>query len=151
MPAASTSRHASLLDKSNASLFQLKIDALSLVNTKTKTKGGDGDGTVGEESASGRDNVGMEFDAQDYELVREVFGFGKAILKLLVHSLCPTIYGHEMVKAGLLLGLFGGSGNRAAADADVAVRGDPHVRERPRGIISKESYSNAIGRVPQEE
>ena len=30
----------------------------------------------------------------------------------LVHnlrSLCPTIYGHEMVKAGLVLGLFGGS------------------------------------------
>lgn len=28
---------------------------------------------------------------------------------LLVHSLCPSIYGHELVKAGLLLGLFGGS------------------------------------------
>lgn len=28
--------------------------------------------------------------------------------KTLVHSLCPAIYGHEMVKAGLLLGLFGG-------------------------------------------
>ena len=26
----------------------------------------------------------------------------------LVHALCPTIYGHEVVKAGLLLALMGG-------------------------------------------
>lgn len=32
-------------------------------------------------------------------------------LYLFVHSLCPTIFGHEMVKAGLILALFGGSGN----------------------------------------
>ena len=28
-------------------------------------------------------------------------------------SFCPTIYGHEMVKAGLILGLFGGSQRHA--------------------------------------
>ena len=28
--------------------------------------------------------------------------------KHLVHSLCPTIYGQEMVKAGMILSLFGG-------------------------------------------
>jgi len=27
----------------------------------------------------------------------------------LCRSLCPSIYGHEMVKAGLVLGLFGGT------------------------------------------
>lgn len=29
-------------------------------------------------------------------------------LRQLVAALCPTIYGHELVKAGLLLSLFGG-------------------------------------------
>lgn len=29
-------------------------------------------------------------------------------LRQLVAALCPTIYGHELVKAGLLLSMFGG-------------------------------------------
>lgn len=42
-------------------------------------------------------------------------------LRQLVAALCPTIYGHELVKAGLLLSLFGGvrkhgsSNNRVSA------------------------------------
>jgi hypothetical protein len=40
---------------------------------------------------------------------------------LLVHSLCPTIFGHELVKAGLLLGLFGGSSHKARATGEAAV------------------------------
>lgn len=31
------------------------------------------------------------------------------MIRLLVNSLCPSIFGHELVKAGLILGLFGGS------------------------------------------
>lgn len=65
---------------------------------------------------------------------------------LLVHSLCPTIFGQELVKAGLLLSLFGGStysargrqngGERSAAQSDTSsartgrdfhVRPDIHV------------------------
>jgi hypothetical protein len=44
-------------------------------------------------------------------------------LRQLVAALCPTIYGHELVKAGLLLSLFGGvrkhgsSNNRVRAAA----------------------------------
>jgi DNA helicase MCM8 len=29
----------------------------------------------------------------------------------MVNSICPSIYGHELVKAGLVLSLFGGSEN----------------------------------------
>lgn len=49
------------------------------------------------------------------------------LFKLLVHSLCPGIYGHEMVKAGLLLGLFGGTvkGPGTRAEPHVLVVGDP--------------------------
>lgn len=49
-----------------------------------------------------------------------------ALFRLLVNSLCPAIYGHEMVKAGLLLGLLGGSqGSHTRADSHVLVVGDP--------------------------
>ena len=41
---------------------------------------------------------------------------------LLVHSLCPTIFGHELVKAGLLLGLFGGSSYRSRAQVDLTAK-----------------------------
>lgn len=41
---------------------------------------------------------------------------------LLVHSLCPTIFGHELVKAGLLLGLFGGSSYRSRAQVDLTTK-----------------------------
>lgn len=46
-------------------------------------------------------------------------------MALLVQSLCPDIYGNELVKAGLLLALFGGTPPSAAAD--VSVRSDIHV------------------------
>jgi DNA helicase MCM8 len=46
--------------------------------------------------------------------------------KQLVHSLCPTIYGHEMVKAGLVLALFGGVRKNIGGGGDVPVRGSIH-------------------------
>jgi DNA helicase MCM8 len=51
----------------------------------------------------------MEFNTADFAVIQEIWSFESLIFKLLVHSVCPTIYGHEMVKAGLLLGLFGGA------------------------------------------
>jgi len=51
-------------------------------------------------------------------------------IKLLVASLCPTIYGNEGVKAGLLLSLLGGvskSGGVGDGDSGTSVRGDIHV------------------------
>lgn len=46
---------------------------------------------------------------------------------MLVHSLCPNIYGHEMVKAGLILSLFGGNAKRARLRDDIHILlvGDP--------------------------
>lgn len=34
------------------------------------------------------------------------------LFPLLIKSICPSIYGHELVKAGLLLSLFGGTDYR---------------------------------------
>ena len=48
-------------------------------------------------------------------------------LRQLVHSLCPTIFGHELVKAGLVLALFGGVRKVANTPDRVPTRGDIHV------------------------
>ena len=40
------------------------------------------------------------------------------IFTLLVRSICPSIFGHELVKAGLVLTLFGGSDYRRKKLAD---------------------------------
>lgn len=41
-------------------------------------------------------------------------------------SLCPNIYGHEIVKAGLLLALFGGTkSDTVRAEPHILIVGDP--------------------------
>lgn len=55
-------------------------------------------------------NRKLELTAQDYEAFQMIKSEPNTF-KLLVNSLCPSIYGHEMIKAGLLLGLFGGDGS----------------------------------------
>ncbi|KAL4433271.1 hypothetical protein ABPG77_003319 [Micractinium sp. CCAP 211/92] len=48
-------------------------------------------------------------------------------LRQLVLSLCPTIWGNELVKAGLLLALLGGVRKIPSGENDMALRGDIHV------------------------
>ncbi|KYM79352.1 DNA replication licensing factor MCM8 [Atta colombica] len=49
------------------------------------------------------------------------------LFALLVHSLCPNIYGHEIVKAGLILSLFGGNAKctQLRDDIHILLVGDP--------------------------
>lgn len=47
------------------------------------------------------------------------------LFKLVTNSLSPSTYGHEVVKAGLILGLFGGVTKQQ--DGDVLVRGESHI------------------------
>ena len=71
---------------------------------------------------------GYEFTLLDYSTVQEIHALRSELFKVLVASLCPSIYGHEEVKAGLLLGLFGGSVKFSANSKNkVPVRGDPHI------------------------
>lgn len=50
------------------------------------------------------------------------------LFRHLVHALCPGIHGHEMVKAGLLLALFGGTSSQSPRPRAAALgRGDIHV------------------------
>ena len=95
----------------NKSMYLLYIATLGITNTRAK--------------GSRTTNVGIEFTYNDYALVQEIHSSGDQIMKLLVHSLCPSIYGHDLVKAGLLLGLFGGTNK--SQNAALPVRGDPHI------------------------
>ncbi|KYQ93477.1 MCM family protein [Tieghemostelium lacteum] len=53
------------------------------------------------------------------------------VFQLIVNSICPAIYGHHMVKAGLTLALFGGTPKNNSAHSEsknrVNIRSDPHV------------------------
>ncbi|CAG0902015.1 unnamed protein product [Cyprideis torosa] len=55
----------------------------------------------------------------------DVIRYEKEVFRLLVSSLCPVIFGNELVKAGLVLSLFGGVTKNVSAGS--TVRGDIHT------------------------
>ncbi|CAL4901187.1 unnamed protein product [Urochloa decumbens] len=52
---------------------------------------------------------------------------GPDVFRQILQSFCPTIYGHELVKAGITLALFGGVQKNSMDQNKVPVRGDIHV------------------------
>ena len=50
----------------------------------------------------------VEFTMKELYAIEEIQAEPN-LLRLIVGSLCPSIYGHDNVKAGLVLGLFGGT------------------------------------------
>lgn len=62
------------------------------------------------------------FSPAELSLIRTL-ALSECAFPLMVHSLCPTIFGHELVKAGLLLGLFGGSSYKSRPQAASATAG----------------------------
>jgi DNA helicase MCM8 len=71
-----------------------------------------------------KSKVDMDFTKNDMEFFEELKS-GPNVFKDIVNSLCPSIFGHELVKAGLILGIFGGS-KKSNFDG-VPVRADPHI------------------------
>ncbi|XP_065834436.1 DNA helicase MCM8-like [Oscarella lobularis] len=68
----------------------------------------------------------MEFSTDDMDAIDEIRSY-KNVFKTLVRSFCPAIYGHELVKAGLVLGLFGGVSKYSGEKNRIPIRGNPHV------------------------
>ncbi|CAG9581574.1 unnamed protein product [Danaus chrysippus] len=85
-----------------ARLLQLYIEAVSIHSQRNLS------------------NPTLTFTIKDYYAIQEIHA-SEDVFRLLVHSLCPSIFGHEAVKAGLLLGLFGGT------EYDHGTRSNPHI------------------------
>ncbi|XP_068626199.1 DNA helicase MCM8-like isoform X2 [Battus philenor] len=88
--------------KRAARLLQLYIDAVSIHSQRNLS------------------NPTLSFTLKDYYAIQEIHA-SEDVFRLLVHSLCPTIFGHEVVKAGLILGLLGGT------EDEGGTRPHPHV------------------------
>ncbi|RZF44587.1 hypothetical protein LSTR_LSTR001345 [Laodelphax striatellus] len=94
------------------SVYFIYIEGKSVLNTKNYSSGP-------------KQSSDVEFTTNDYYAIQEIQA-NPQLFRLAVNSLCPTIYGHEMVKAGLLLGLLGGAqGGCKRGDSHVLVVGDP--------------------------
>ncbi|CAK4183108.1 unnamed protein product [Aphanomyces euteiches] len=98
------------------SLYVLYIVANSVVNLNQT------------ETTSKEDSV--EFSTQDLDAIFKIAHMDR-VFDRLIHSFCPGIYRNELVKAGLLLALFGGTNKReenavfARSDSHVLLVGDP--------------------------
>ncbi|EAL65948.1 MCM family protein [Dictyostelium discoideum AX4] len=100
----------------NKPVFLIYIDVNSIDSPKRTSGNG---GKIETTSFSLKDMYGIKEIAEHPN-----------IFKLISNSICPTIYGHELVKAGLTLALFGGSPNRSSNGSDknkLSIRSDPHV------------------------
>ncbi|XP_071080734.1 DNA helicase MCM8-like [Haliotis cracherodii] len=96
-------------------MFLLYLHANSVSNLKGNKSGGEG--------SSG---LAMDFTMKELYAIEEIHSQDN-LFRLLVGSLCPTIYGHELVKAGLTLGMFGGGQKYTNDKNRIPVRGDPHI------------------------
>ncbi|KAJ1960278.1 hypothetical protein IWQ62_004292 [Dispira parvispora] len=69
----------------------------------------------------------IQFSHKDLLFIQELFQ-ERQLLKLIVNSFCPTIYGNELIKLGILLCQFGGRRRRLMYDNNhIPMRPDPHV------------------------
>ncbi|XP_015272970.1 PREDICTED: DNA helicase MCM8, partial [Gekko japonicus] len=105
-------------NKSDKCVFLLYIEANSISNNKGQK--------VKDYEHGTNHRPCMEFSLRDLYAVQEIQA-EENLLRLIVNSLCPTIYGHEIVKAGLALALFGGCQKYVDDKNRIPVRGDPHI------------------------
>uniref|UniRef100_A0A673G8W6 DNA helicase MCM8 n=1 Tax=Sinocyclocheilus rhinocerous TaxID=307959 RepID=A0A673G8W6_9TELE len=105
-------------NKKDKCMFLLYIQANSVSNSK------------GQKSKAVSDSEGqgpsVEFSIKDLYAIQEIQA-QEDLFRLIVNSLCPAIYGHLLVKAGLALTLFGGCQKYVDDKNRIPIRGDPHI------------------------
>ncbi|XP_038988371.1 probable DNA helicase MCM8 [Phoenix dactylifera] len=109
----------------NQGLYYLYLEAVSVSNSKSQSE----DFQV--TNSETRANVLSDFHAfspRDLEfIVKFSEEHGSDVFRQILQSFCPSIYGHELVKAGITLALFGGVQKYLMDQNKVPVRGDIHV------------------------
>jgi len=88
--------------KNQQGLFNMYLDVNSLLNGKEIGK------TITSQNLTSLEEEFTEEDLRIFESLMPI-AQNRMLFPLLIKSFCPSIYGHEIVKAGLLLAIVGGS------------------------------------------
>ncbi|XP_057983976.1 probable DNA helicase MCM8 [Malania oleifera] len=111
----------------NQGLYYLYLEAVSIKNSKSQSIPEDSQVSNVDSRATELFDL-FSFSPRDLEfIVKFSEEYGSDIFRQVLHSICPSIYGHELVKAGITLALFGGVRKHAMDQNKVPVRGDIHV------------------------
>ncbi|KAK9289862.1 hypothetical protein L1049_008023 [Liquidambar formosana] len=112
---------------SNQALFYLYLEAVSIKNSKSQSIPEDLQDSNTNARATELFDL-FSFSPRDLEfIVKFSEEHGSDIFRQILQSICPSIYGHELVKAGITLALFGGVRKHSMDQNKVPVRGDIHV------------------------
>ncbi|KAK5640836.1 hypothetical protein RI129_009383 [Pyrocoelia pectoralis] len=79
--------------RNQASVFHVYINVVNVVSNKNQSNGS---------------VARITFNTADYYAIQQIHAH-PSLFRYLVQSLCPNIYGNEIVKAGLVLTMFGGT------------------------------------------
>ncbi|KAL8527636.1 hypothetical protein ACS0TY_005476 [Phlomoides rotata] len=113
--------------KKNQALYYLYLEAVSVRNSKSQSVPEDPQNT--DTNARSSENLDLySFSPRDLEfIVKFSEEHGSDVFRQILQSICPSIYGHELVKAGITLALVGGVRKHSMDQNKVPVRGDIHV------------------------
>ncbi|KAJ4704837.1 DNA helicase [Melia azedarach] len=107
--------------------YFLYLEAVSIKNSKSQSTAEDLQDSNFNARATELADL-FSFSPRDLEfIVKFSDEYGSDIFRQMVRSICPSIYGHELVKAGITLALFGGVRKHSMDQNKVPVRGDIHV------------------------
>ncbi|KAK7337029.1 hypothetical protein VNO77_17587 [Canavalia gladiata] len=111
----------------NQGFYYLYLEAVSIKNSKSQSMPED----LQDSNPKARPTELFDlfsFSSKDLEfVVKFAQEHGSDLFRQILQSICPSIYGHELVKAGITLALFGGVRKHSMDQNKVAVRGDIHV------------------------
>lgn len=127
-----------------SNIFMQYVEVISIQNNKNQSKGK-------------VTSTAFQFTMRDYYYIQKLHS-KPYLFEVMVNSICPGIYGHEMVKAGMLLSLFGGGNcslNQTRGDIHILVVGDPGLGKSqmlqsvcnisPRGVFVCGSTCSSAG------
>ncbi|XP_004493943.1 probable DNA helicase MCM8 isoform X2 [Cicer arietinum] len=111
----------------NQGFYYLYLEAVSIINSKSQSIPEDSQDSNAKARPTELFNL-FSFSSKDLEfVVKFAEEHGSDLFRQILHSICPSIYGHELVKAGITLSLFGGVRKHSMDQNKVPVRGDIHV------------------------
>eukprot|EP00049_Salpingoeca_infusionum_P023208 m.10918 g.10918 ORF g.10918 m.10918 type:complete len:726 (+) comp5632_c0_seq2:200-2377(+) len=122
--------------KQEKCMFLLYIHTNALYNSRSKIQNG------GQED----ETYQMEHTQRDLYAIQRIHA-EENTFRSIVHSFCPMIYGQELVKAGLVLALFGGCAKYPAGDGAAPLRGDPHILVVGDPGLGKSQMLQALGNI----